>query len=90
MVKIVSPFEGPWASAKPNLFAYSTAEWRSKRPVVNIAKCRHCGVCYFYCPVGSVVDRGSYCDVDLSFCKGCGVCAKECPSKAIIMVREMD
>jgi 2-oxoacid:acceptor oxidoreductase delta subunit (pyruvate/2-ketoisovalerate family) len=88
MVKYKCKFEGPWASSKPNLFSYPTSEWRSSRPIVNPAKCAHCGVCYFQCPVGSIVDKGTYCEADLSYCKGCGVCACECPSDAILMVRE--
>ncbi len=86
--KFISPFEGPWAASRPTLFAFPTWEWRNRRPIVNTAKCRHCGVCYFMCPVGSIQDRGTYCDSDLSYCKGCGVCACECPSDAILMVRE--
>lgn len=88
MRKFISPYEGPWASSKPGLFAFPTGDWRSQRPVVNTAKCRHCGICYFQCPVSAIKDNGSYCQADLSFCKGCGVCAFECPNHAIIMIRE--
>jgi len=88
MVKFRSEHEGPWAASKPVLFAYPTGEWRSRRPVVNPAKCTHCGVCYLQCPIGSIVDMGTHCQPDLSFCKGCGVCAFECANDAIIMIRE--
>jgi 2-oxoacid:acceptor oxidoreductase delta subunit (pyruvate/2-ketoisovalerate family) len=86
--KPISPYEGPWAAAKPALFAFPTGDWRSQRPVFNTSKCRHCGVCFFQCPVAAVKDKETYCEVDLTFCKGCGVCAFECPNDAIIMVRE--
>ncbi|MFC2021141.1 4Fe-4S binding protein [Chloroflexota bacterium] len=88
MVKFSSEFEGPWSSPNPTLFAFPTAEWRSRRPVINASRCGHCGICYFQCPVSSIVDVGTHCEADLSYCKGCGVCAFECPNDAITMVRE--
>jgi pyruvate ferredoxin oxidoreductase delta subunit len=88
MVQFKSEYEGPWARPKPTLFAYPTGEWRSQRPVVNPARCGHCGICYLQCPVGSIKDMGTYCQADLSYCKGCGLCARECPNDAITMVRE--
>ncbi len=88
MVKFICQYEGPWATPRPAPFAFPTAEWRSRRPVVKAAKCHHCGICYLQCPTGSIRDRGTYCEADLSYCKGCGVCARECPSHAIMMVRE--
>lgn len=88
MVRFVCEFEGPWAKSMPTLFAYPTAEWRSRRPVTKSAKCHHCGLCYLQCPTGSIKDMGTYFEVDLSYCKGCGVCARECPNGAIRMVRE--
>ena len=88
MIKFSSEYEGPWVSSRPTLFAYPTSEWRSRRPVVNHAKCGHCGICFFQCPVGSTKDKNTYCEADLSYCKGCGVCAAECPNDAITMVRE--
>lgn len=88
MIKFRSQYEGPWASAKPALFAYPTAEWRSRRPETRAAKCRHCGLCYLQCPTASIRDMGTYFKADLSYCKGCGVCARECPNHAIIMIRE--
>lgn len=83
-----SEYEGPWASPEPVLFAYPTGDWRATRPVFNKAKCGHCGICYLQCPVGSIQDKGTFCDVDLTYCKGCGLCARECPNEAITMIRE--
>ena len=88
MVKYKSPYEGPWASPKPSLFAYPTGDWRAVRPIVNTSKCRHCGICYFQCPVGAIKDMGTSCQSDLSYCKGRGICAAECPNTAIVMVKE--
>ena len=88
MIKYKSPFEGPWVSARPSLFAYPTGDWRALRPIFNSSKCRHCGICYFQCPVGAVKDMSTHCHVDLTYCKGCGICAAECPNAAIVMVRE--
>jgi len=88
MVQYKSEYEGPWASSKPVLFAYPTGDWRARRPVVNPARCGHCGICYLQCPGGCIQDIGTYCEADLSYCKGCGLCARECPNDAITMVRE--
>jgi len=66
-----------------------TGDWRSERPVVDMAKCKKCGLCWLYCPDGAIemLDDGYY-EPDLYYCKGCGICASECPANAITMVAE--
>jgi len=88
MVKYKSPHEGPWASPKPSLFAYPTGDWRAMRPIVNSAKCRHCGICYFQCPVAPSRIWELFVSRTFLTAKGCGICAAECPNTAIVMVRE--
>jgi len=66
-----------------------TGDWRSERPIVDMAKCNKCGLCWLYCPDGAIkiLDDGYY-EPDLYYCKGCGICASECPANAITMVAE--
>lgn len=80
-------YAGPWAD-NDKFLIIKTGEWRHQRPITNADKCHRCGTCYFLCPGGSIVDKGTYFAADLNYCKGCGVCAKVCPSFSIIMVPE--
>jgi pyruvate ferredoxin oxidoreductase delta subunit len=67
----------------------ATGEWRILRPEIAREKCNRCGLCYLYCPEGSVLFKnGTGPEVDLTYCKGCGICASECPRKAIAMKPE--
>jgi len=66
-----------------------TGEWRILRPEISREKCNRCGMCYLYCPEGTVIfQKGTNPEVNLTFCKGCGICASECPRKAISMAPE--
>jgi pyruvate ferredoxin oxidoreductase delta subunit len=68
---------------------YRTGAWRSRRPVIDQEKCTRCGLCYLYCPEGSIVhDKDGHFDVDLYYCKGCGICAEECAPRSIRMEEE--
>lgn len=70
------------------LYVIPTGDWRTRRPVIDAAKCRGCGLCTMYCPVGCISKRDDSYTIDLAYCKGCGVCAEECPLKAIHLVDE--
>ncbi len=63
-----------------------TGSWRTERPVLDHDRCNACGLCWLYCPDGTI-DRDTYA-IDMTFCKGCGICATECRIDAIEMVRE--
>jgi len=66
-----------------------TGEWRILRPKISGEKCNRCGICYLYCPEGTMVFKsGMGPEVNLTYCKGCGICASECPRKAISMKPE--
>jgi pyruvate ferredoxin oxidoreductase delta subunit len=66
-----------------------TGEWRILRPEISREKCNQCGMCYLYCPEGTMtVKKGGAPEVNLIYCKGCGICASECPRKAIFMKPE--
>ena len=65
---------------------FKTGDWRTEKPVWDIAKCKQCMLCWVSCPDSSIlVSDGKMTGIDYDHCKGCGICAKECPFKAIVM-----
>ncbi|MEM2420104.1 MAG: 4Fe-4S binding protein [Candidatus Bathyarchaeia archaeon] len=69
---------------------FLTGDWKTFKPVRDLAKCTHCLVCALFCPDGAIRWRADKNDIefDYNYCKGCGVCANECPVKAIEMKLE--
>ena len=69
----------------------TTGDWRTFRPVIDQGGCNKCGICWMYCPEGTIKknEDGTF-EIDLIYCKGCGICANECPTKNIEMKREDD
>lgn len=69
----------------------TTGDWRTFKPVVDRETCTKCGICWMYCPEGTIIrnEEGEF-EVDYVYCKGCGICAKECPTKSIEMIRESE
>lgn len=69
-----------------------TGEWRTFRPLVDLAKCTGCGICIKFCPDNALrlVDTpdGKKIVVDYEHCKGCMICLAECPFKAYASERE--
>jgi len=65
-----------------------TGSWRALKPVLDRDRCNECGLCWLYCPDGTIEDRTFVIDYD--YCKGCGICAAECKRGAIQMVREAE
>lgn len=66
-----------------------TGEWRTKTPVFDAEKCKHCMLCVPFCPDSSIPVVGKErLDFDLDHCKGCGICEKVCPFGAISFGRE--
>jgi 2-oxoacid:acceptor oxidoreductase delta subunit (pyruvate/2-ketoisovalerate family) len=86
-MKYESPFEGPWGDSK-NLKKLPTSTWRHQRPVTDASKCRQCGLCFIFCPIGCVEEKETHFEVNLEFCKGCATCMNVCPSRAITMESE--
>jgi pyruvate ferredoxin oxidoreductase gamma subunit len=67
----------------------TTEGWRVHRPVIDLARCTRCFLCYALCPEGAIhLDENAYPHVDYRHCKGCLVCVEECPPAAIAKVRE--
>jgi pyruvate ferredoxin oxidoreductase gamma subunit len=61
-----------------------TGNWRTERPVIELAKCRRCFLCYLYCPEAAMrLDGDNFPYVDYEHCKGCMICYEECPTEAI-------
>ena len=78
----------PMAIFEEKLFTIKTGDWRHQRPVTDPEKCTKCGLCWFYCPNQTVVEKETHYESELEFCKGCGICAYGCFSEAITMVPE--
>ena len=68
-----------------NSIKTKTGAWRTFMPVVDLEKCKKCGICAKFCPEGSIEVKEGGAVVDMDYCKGCGICAKVCPFKAIEM-----
>ncbi|HKI99282.1 MAG TPA: 2-oxoacid:acceptor oxidoreductase family protein [bacterium] len=69
-----------------------TGLWRTERPVINPAACKHCWwVCTTFCPDGVIgVTAEGVPEIDYDHCKGCLVCLAQCPSHAIEAVLERE
>lgn len=66
-----------------------TGGWRVQRPVVDMARCTHCMICWVFCPDSAIlVKDGRFVGFDLAYCKGCGICREECPTRCIDMLNE--
>lgn len=88
-MKYSTKYYTAWNSPKNNMTISKTGDWRSERPVVNLAKCRQCGWCSVYCPTMCIqISSAGYFEPNLNYCKGCGICAYECPAEAISMKPE--
>jgi len=64
---------------------FLTGDWRTKKPMLNEAKCTNCLFCWIWCPEPAILRGPKKVAIDYSYCKGCGICAVECPVKAITM-----
>lgn len=67
----------------------TTAGWRVWRPVIDLARCTRCFLCFALCPEGAIqLDADNWPAVDYAHCKGCLVCVEECPVHTIAQERE--
>lgn len=67
----------------------NTGDWRTMTPIWIEEKCRHCMLCFPYCPDSSIpVKEGKRFDFDFMHCKGCGICFEVCPFQAIAFEKE--
>ncbi|MCD6229672.1 MAG: 4Fe-4S binding protein [Candidatus Diapherotrites archaeon] len=61
-----------------------TGDWRTFRPVVDLKKCKKCGICAKFCPDSAItVSKEKGAEIDYDYCKGCMICMHECPFNAI-------
>ncbi len=65
-----------------------TGAWRNIRPVIDLANCIQCGICWKFCPDVAIAIENEFPAVNYDYCKGCGICSEECPTKCIAMVEE--
>jgi pyruvate ferredoxin oxidoreductase gamma subunit len=79
----------PTIVAGPNTPLRGTGSWRVFRPVIALAGCTRCWVCFVRCPEGAIaLDAEDWPRVDYAVCKGCLICVEECPTHTIARVRE--
>lgn len=64
---------------------FTTADWRSERPIFNKDICIDCKFCWIYCPDSSILldENNKVSGIDYDHCKGCGICSFECPTKPV-------
>lgn len=67
---------------------FQTGDWRTKKPILDEAKCTNCLFCWIWCPEPAILREPKKIAFDYHYCKGCGICAVECPVHAIKMVEE--
>lgn len=65
-----------------------TGEWRTLKPVIDLAACTGCLLCWKFCPEACVGLRDGKPMIDFEHCKGCGICVQECPPRCVHMVPE--
>ena len=77
-------FAGPTIRHRGSAALRQTGNWRTERPVIELAKCKRCFLCYLYCPEAALrLDSENFPHVDYDHCKGCMICYEECPTDAI-------
>jgi len=68
-----------------------TGDWRTYRPIIDKDKCTKCGLCWMYCPEGTIQESNDgFFEIDYKYCKGCGICSNSCKTGALTMVRESE
>jgi pyruvate ferredoxin oxidoreductase gamma subunit len=90
-VTYLSPEAGTASiSVDANTPLRQTGTWRVFRPVIDLARCTRCWICFVRCPDGAIaLDPDDTPLVDDGVCKGCLICVEECPTGAITSTREV-
>jgi len=89
-------YQGPWrgtpsVAAPANTPLRKTGNWRVWRPVIDLARCTQCWMCFVSCPDGAIaLDDADTPHIDYEVCKGCLVCVEECPTHTIHTLREAE
>lgn len=75
--------------ARPLIYnnAVATTKHITKKqlPVFSLARCKRCGICSHFCPVGAigVSDDGTPFLAKPEVCTSCGLCSDMCPDWAV-------
>lgn len=86
---VSSRFAGPTIRHRGSAALRATGNWRTERPLIDLAKCKRCFLCYLYCPEAAMkLDAENFPHVDYEHCKGCLICYEECPTDAIARTME--
>lgn len=80
----------PLLLAPGNAVRRHLGSWRIFRPVIDLAACTRCGLCFALCPDGAIsLDAKAYPVIDLNNCKGCLICCQVCPTHCIHEEKEV-
>ncbi len=80
----------PSVYAPGNMPLRKTGGWRTVRPVIDLALCNQCWICFVRCPEGAIsLDEKDNPHIDYDHCKGCLICVEECPTKAVAEEKEV-
>jgi pyruvate ferredoxin oxidoreductase gamma subunit len=81
----------PSVLAPANTSLRKTGNWRVRRPVIDLARCTQCCICFVSCPDGAIaLDDEDNPHINYDVCKGCLICVEECPTRTIHQVREAE
>lgn len=53
------------------------------KPMIDLQKCNHCGICMLLCPVNAISKNGERMQIDQDTCNGCLHCYDKCPKRAV-------
>jgi 2-oxoacid:acceptor oxidoreductase delta subunit (pyruvate/2-ketoisovalerate family) len=83
-------FTSPTIRHRGSAALRNTGGWRMERPVIDLAQCKRCYLCYLYCPDAAIrLDSDAFPHIDYDHCKGCLICCEECPTGAITRRTEL-
>jgi pyruvate ferredoxin oxidoreductase gamma subunit len=83
-------FTSPTIRHRGSAALRNTGGWRMERPVIDLAQCKRCYLCYLYCPDAAIrLDSDAFPHIDYDHCKGCLICCEECPTGAVTRETEL-
>lgn len=66
-----------------------TDYYGSEKAVIDLEKCKSCGICYENCRFEAIIKEENKFTVNPYACEGCGVCMYTCPGGAVTMEEDI-